>query len=301
MAGDNPLAPESLIGHTKDATYFHVPRFFDSLGISEHGHVEIPQLFNAKHGDPNAVIEPFDLQITKFMLIEVFVAFCCVAIFSWVALKISSGERPKGRLLNTFEGMLLFLRDEVARPAIGHDADKFLPFLWTMFFFVLGCNLLGMVPWAGSPTGAFAATLVLAVCTFGTVVISGTATFGVVGFWKNQVPHMDLPGYMFPLKIGIFIIEVIGLLIKHFVLAVRLLANMLAGHVVLAVLVAFIAVVAKLEYVTSYSHPLLLGVGFASVFGAVAISLLELFVAFLQAYIFTFLSALFIGMAVHEH
>jgi len=296
MAGSDPLASESLIGHTKDATYFHVPQF-----IAEDGHLEIPQLFEAAHGDPGAIIEPFDLQITKFMVIEVFVAACCVAIFAWLASRVSTGERPKGRLWNTFEAMLLFIRDQVARPAIGHDADKFLPFLWTLFFFVLGCNLMGMVPWMGSPTGAFATTLVLAVCTFATVIISGSKQFGVLGFWKNQVPHMELPGYMFLLKIGIFFIEVAGLLIKHFVLAVRLLANMLAGHVVLGVLVAFIAVVAGLEYVQSYYHPLLLGVSLASILGAVAISLLELFVAFLQAYIFVFLSALFIGMAVHEH
>ena len=295
MAGDNPLAPEELIGHTKDGISFHVPRF---LG----GHWEIPQFFPAGHGDPNAVIEPLDFQITKFMVIELFVAFGCVVLFSWVASKVASGERPKGRLWNTFEAMLLFIRDQVARPAIGHDADKYLPFLWTMFFFVLGCNLLGMVPWAGSPTGAFAVTLVLAVCTFAMVVFSGSMTFGVVGFWKNQVPHMDLPFVLaIFLKPMIFVIEVVGLLIKHFVLAVRLLANMLAGHVVLAVLVAFIAVVAALETVQSISHPLMIGVGLASILGAVAISMLELFVAFLQAYIFTFLSALFIGAAVHEH
>ena len=148
MAGDNPLSPESLIGHTKDDTSFHVPEL---LG----GHWNIPQFFDPVKGDPNAVIEKLDFQLTRFMVIELFVAVCCVVIFSWLALKVSSGKRPQGSLWNTFEGMLLFIRDQVARPAIGHDADKFLPFLWTMFFFVLGCNLLGMVPWAGSPTGDF--------------------------------------------------------------------------------------------------------------------------------------------------
>jgi len=96
-----------------------------------------------------------------------------------------------------------------------------------------------------------------------------------------------------------FVIEVVGLLIKHFVLAVRLLANMFAGHLVLGVLVAFVAKIAL--QVTSYSDPMFLGVSGASILGAVGLSLLELFVAFLQAYIFTFLSALFIGSAVHPH
>jgi F-type H+-transporting ATPase subunit a len=101
------------------------------------------------------------------------------------------------------------------------------------------------------------------------------------------------------LKPMIFAIEVAGLCIKHFVLAVRLLANMFAGHIVLAVLVAFIG--AAGAAVAAWYHPLFLGVTLASVLGATALGLLELFVAFLQAYIFTFLSALFIGMAVHPH
>ncbi len=128
--------------------------------------------------------------------------------------------------------MLLFIRDDVARPAIGkHDADKFLPFIWTIFFFVLGCNLLGMVPWAGSPTGALATTGMLAMITFITVLVAGSAALGPIGFWKAQVPHMDLPLVLAIFLIpGIFLIEVMGLLIKHFVLAVRLLANMMAGN-----------------------------------------------------------------------
>ena len=117
---------------------------------------------------------------------------------------------------------------------------------------------------------------------------------GPIGFWTGQVPHMDLPSALaIILKPMIFVIEVMGLCIKHFILAVRLLANMLAGHMVLAVIMAFIA--ASAGSLAWYA------VAPASVFGAVALSLLELFVAFLQAYIFTFLSALFIGMAVHPH
>jgi F-type H+-transporting ATPase subunit a len=115
-----------------------------------------------------------------------------------------------------------------------------------------------------------------------------------VGFWKAQVPHLDLAQPLkFILSLMIFVIEVLGLLIKHSVLAVRLLANMMAGHVVLAVFLAFIAASAT-SLVWWVVTP-------ASVLGATALSALELFVAFLQAYIITFLSALFIGMAVHPH
>ena len=193
------------------------------------------------------------------------------------------------------EVMLLFMRDQVARPCIGkHDADRFMPFLWTMFFFVLGCNLFGMIPWMGSPTGALATTGMLALITFGVVVGSGMVKLGAVGFWKAQVPSMDLPFVIAILLVPlIFVIEIAGLFIKHGVLAVRLLANMMAGHVVLAVLVGFIG--------ATYGMAAWWGVMPLSVIGATALSLLELFVAFLQAYIFTFLSALFIGMAVHPH
>jgi F-type H+-transporting ATPase subunit a len=228
------------------------------------------------------------------MFLEVVAAVIVAVVFIWIAQRMSRGIQPRGRVWNLLEVMLVFLRDQVARPAIGrHDADRFLPFLWTMFFFVLACNLLGMVPWAGSPTGAFACTLALALTTFVVVIGAGMAKLGPVGFWVGQVPHMDLPGPLAViLKPAIFVLELIGLCIRHFVLSVRLLANMFAGHLVLAVIIGFIGAV---------SGALWWGVMPVSILGAVALSLLELFVAFLQAYIFTFLSALFIGMAVHPH
>ena len=237
----------------------------------------------------------FNYKLTKFMVLEVVVAAIICFLFIRLANKISRSDVPRGRMTNLLESMLLFLRDQVARPAIGsHDADRFMPFLWTIFFFVLGMNLMGMLPWAGSPTGALAVTGTLAFITFGTVVLSGSKQLGIVGFWKGQVPHMDLPLLLaIPLIPMIFLIEVLGLFIKHFVLAVRLLANVMAGHLVLTVILAFILAAA--------SHPAWWGVMPASVFGAATLSLLELFVAFLQAYIFAFLSALFIGAAVHPH
>ena len=295
-----------LIGHVKDAEYFEVPRkLAEVAGSPLEGKLPVPQIRESVEpivrmpdlGPLNDLIEPFDLRLTKFMVLELFGAVLLVVFFVGLAMHIRKRDAnaPRGMLWNCLESMLLFIRDEVARPAIGHGSDKFLPFLWTMFFFVLTCNLLGMIPWLGSPTGALATTGALALMTFAKVVISGSAEMGVVGFWKNQVPHMDLPVFMAPLKIGIFFIEVLGLFIKHFVLAVRLLANMMAGHLVLAVIVAFIAAAWNLPTALSGT------VTVASVLGATMLSLLELFVAFLQAYIFTFLSALFIGSAVHAH
>ena len=297
----DPLDTAHLIGHVKDSTYFEMPRVLvggdGKLHIPQLRPLDAPPVFEIKTGIAglDELIEPIGLHLTKFMVLEVIGGVILCVLFISMANHLRSEGRSRGRLWNMLEVMLLFIRDEVARPAIGrHDADKFLPFLWTIFFFVLACNLLGMVPWMGSPTGAFATTGMLALITFGTVLAAGMSKMGVVGFWVGQVPHMDLPGPMAViLKPMIFAIEVLGLFIKHFVLAVRLLANMMAGHLVLAVLVAFIAV--------AWQSPAIWGVAPASILGATALSLLELFVAFLQAYIFTFLSALFIGMAVHPH
>lgn len=302
MAGGenhDPLAAETLIEHVKDADYFHVPRMIN------HGHIDIPQI--AEGVDPVPVqigfapiddlIERggFDFRLTKFMVIEVIAAVIACLIFVRLAKKIQTGGAPKGKFWNFFEAMVLFIRDQVARPAIGkHDADKFLPFVWSLFFFILLCNLLGLVPWMGSPTGALAMTGMMALITLVTVIVAGSIKLGFVGFWKNQVPHMDLPKplavFLIPM---IFLIEVLGLFIKHFVLSVRLLANMLAGHLVVAVIIAFIG--------ASAASIAWFGVMPASLFGATAIMMLELFVAFLQAYIFAFLASLFIGAAVHPH
>jgi F-type H+-transporting ATPase subunit a len=319
MATPDALDPARLFGHVQDADYFEVPRILSPQGD---GHIPLPQPFakaiTDTQGKPvldahgrvtyeavwtprtgvrllDDILQPMDLRLTKFMVLEVIVALILCVLFIALARRLRGGQRPQGRLWNLLEAMLVYLRDHVARPAIGsHDGDRFVPLVWTVFFFVLGCNLMGMVPWMGSPTGAFAVTAALASVTFITVIGSGMAKLGVWGFWKAQVPHMDLsPGLKVVLVPMIFAIEIFGLLVKHAVLAVRLLANMMGGHVVLAVLLAFIA--------ATWGSVLAWGVIPASVLGATALNLLELLVAFIQAYVFAFLTSLFIGMAVHPH
>jgi F-type H+-transporting ATPase subunit a len=181
-------------------------------------------------------------------------------------------------------------------------ADRFLPLLWTIFFFVLGCNLMGMLPWAGAPTAAFAVTAAMAAVTFVTVLVAGMLQFGVLGFFLNQIPGMDLPWYMaIIIKPMILLIELLGLCIKHGVLAVRLLANMVAGHlVILGIMGLAFGAEAALRF--SGAPGWQWGVtAIIAVVAAAAFNVLELFVAFLQAYIITFLSALFIGAAIHKH
>ncbi len=282
------LSPEHLFEHVQDATYFEVPQ---ALG----GKWYIPNfvengLLLAGNGTP--IIRG---QITKFMVLELLGALLLLIGFSWLTRRAVTGERPTGKLWNLLESFVVFIRDEVARPAIGsHDAHRFLPFLLTLFFFILVLNLFGMIPFLGSATGAISVTAAFALITFLVVVGSGMKKMGVVGFLKAQVPHMDLP---FALAIflvpGIWLIEIFGLFIKHFVLAVRLFANMFAGHLVLAAFIGLIGAVSA-----TY---LLWGVAPVVVVASIALSILELFVAFLQAYVFTFLAALFIGSAQHAH
>ena len=269
----------------------------DHYNVHLSGKVLIPQPFGTLR---NLYEADSGFCISRFMMLEAAVAIVIVAVFIWLAGRVKTGDRPKGRMWNFLEAILLFLRDEIARPAIGKkDADRFVPLLWTIFLFVLGCNLAGMVPWAGTPTSAWSVTLTLAAITFGTVIVSGSLKFGIAGFWLNQIPSMDLPlPIAIVIKPALLAIEILGLFIKHVVLSVRLLANMVAGHMVL-VSILFLAF--SHDAAHQMSGPVWGGTAVAAVVGSALLSILELFVACLQAYIFTFLSALFIGAAVHHH
>jgi F-type H+-transporting ATPase subunit a len=341
--------------HHKDKDRGHFWPFFEHLFSSE------DYLFGKKKGDPElhgAVglelptipLFGYPLKITKFMILELIAAALILLIYIPLARSIKDGALPKGRWWNFFEVLLVFIRDQVARPSIGgahphhdehhpvtqphgeaphthshaslddhggdrapthgmgedvpdyllggHPADAYVPLLWTMFLFILFCNLLGMVPTMGSPTASIWVTGGLALISFFAIHFIVIQRAGVQGFLKTLWPHIEMPpGALFKVM-GFFItlllavIEFFGLIIKAFVLAVRLFANMFAGHMVLGNLLLFIVVVGK-----SFGPGMMWsGVTIASLLGVVALSLLELFVAFLQAYIFTFLTALFIGM-----
>jgi len=234
-------------------------------------------------------------QITRFMVMEVIAAVLIVSIMVPVVRHIARTPYSRGWFMNMFEAVLLFIRDEVVRPAIGgHGADRFLPFLWTLFFFILFNNLLGMVPGGASATSNPNVTAVPALIALLVVIGSGMRELGVTGYWLAIVPALDVPRVLKPpLWILMFFIEVFGLFIRHIVLCIRLFANMFAGHVVIAVILGFI-----LMAWPSHAFWLVMPV---SVAGVIGLSLLELFVSFLQAYVFTVLSALFIGAAVHPH
>jgi F-type H+-transporting ATPase subunit a len=271
----------------------------------------VPDVFLAAD-DPLSHVLPhstFTDYISNHMLMIVLSGLLLLIFIPIAARK--KDHVPKG-FRNFLEAILQYIREEVARPVLGQHTDKFIPFLWTMFFLILTANLLGMIPlgpmaaavsgddhlmhWAGTATGNIGITAGLALCSFFLFHFSGIRAQGLFKYLKNTfVGHG--PVWLAPLFIPI---EIIGTLVKPFALAIRLFANMTGGHVVMAVLLGFAATGLSLAFDGGKFG--FLGVTLASVLGAIAISLLEIFVAFLQAYIFTFLTALFLGAAVHpEH
>ena len=258
-------------------------------------HVNDGNVFDLPFGIEVHLGNIFGLQITRFMVLELIAAVLMILIFVPLAQKLADGRPPKGRFWNMFEAIVLFIRDAVVRPGIGrHDADRFLPFILTVFFFILVCNLMGLIPGAGSPTAALSVTAPLAVITFFVGIGAGMKKYGLIRFWTGLCPPLEISfGLKIVLVPMILVLEILGLFIRYGVLAVRLLANMFGGHLGLAIIIGFIPALA--------GSLLWYGVTPMTVFGAVAISMLELFVAFLQAYVFSFLAALFIGMAVHQH
>jgi len=211
-----------------------------------------------------------------------------------------TGLVPSGRLGIFFEIICVFLREEVVRPVLGENTDRFIKFLWTLFFFILFCNLLGMIPsdaiiyflsfgyvehLGGAATADIWVTGTLAAAAFVMIHVSGVRQQGLWGYFKHFIPEVP-----WPLVPVMYVLEFMGALIKPFALAVRLFANIVAGH---AVLGAFLVLI-----IMSRSYL----IGGVTILGCAAFSLLELFVAFLQAYIFMFLTTMFIGAAVHsEH
>lgn len=215
-------------------------------------------------------------------------------VMMWIAsailltLFISAARRAKNPvptgLRGALEAMMLFVRDDIARKTIDRKyADRYVGYLLTVFFFILACNLLGLVPGFSTPTSSISVTATLALFTFVVSQAGGIRNFGVVGHYKNLVPH-GLPVLIVPV---ILVVEIISMLSRPFALAIRLFANMTAGHVVILSLISLIFVL-KSVFVAGMSIPF-----------ALFVYVLEILVCFLQAFIFTVLSSLFIGLAVH--
>lgn len=232
-----------------------------------------------------------DLSITKnvaSMLISVI--FLC-----WIMLSVAGhytknkGKAPKG-MANLIETLIIFIRDEVAKPSIGPKYAKFLPYLLTIFFFIFINNLFGLIPFfpgGANVTGNIAVTLVLAIFTFVITSINGNGSY-----WGHIFMPPGVPKALWILLVPI---EIIGMLNKPIVLMIRLFANITAGHIIILGFFSLIFIFGAMN------QTLGLGVSVLSVAFTVFMNFLELLVAFLQAYVFTLLSALYFGSAVEEH
>ncbi len=275
--------------HVKDSEHIS---FFETAGIELH----LP------------TIHVFGQEVPiKFMIL---MTVCAVAVgwgMIWLGRKMKNGDPPKGYLWNLMESLLFFVRDKIARPGVGEeDANKFTPYLATLFLFIFAMNLIGLVPFMSSPTASLAVTGALALVSFVVIHASGVMQHGTGGYLKTFIPHIHMEGgtgmqiFAAVLKVGMAVLEYLTAFIRATVLAIRLFANMLAGHTVLFMILFFIKLVADPHYQIPIAKDwMFYPVSFFSIVLVTALSLLELFIAGLQAFIFTFLTAVFIGLAKH--
>ena len=232
---------------------------------------------------PHLQLLGLDISITRHVVFLWIVAALLILTFIIASKGYKKSLIPHG-FTNFIETIIVFVKDEIVKPTIGHGYEKFLPYLLTAFFFILYSNFLGLIPFTATVTSNIAVTATLAAFTFFTTQIGGIISHGFVGYFKGLIPP-GMPVALLPL---IVLVEIFGLFTKPFALCIRLFANMTAGHVVILSLIGLIFIMK-----TIYFAPV--SIGFA-----LFIYFLELLVALIQAYIFTMLSSLFIGMAVHQ-
>jgi len=257
-----------------------------SSGESHEGHGA-----HAENGAEVAHEKPMDFSITKSVFGMLFIIVLMVIIFRSVAARYKEGanKAPTG-LQNAIEPFILFVRDEVAIPSIGKKkAASFMPFLLTVFFFIWMCNMLGLIPFLGgfNITGTLSITLVLATLVFIITSINGNAHYWGHIFWP--------PGIPFGIKLILVPIEALSIFIKPTVLMIRLTANITAGHIIILAFVGLVLLFGQNSAIAGY------GVGVGAVLFMIFMFFIELLVAFLQAYVFTLLAALYFGDATQEH
>ena len=238
-----------------------------------------------------------DVHLPTYHLFGLEIAITKHLVWMWIAsallilLVVAGAWRAKkvpGKGQSILELLVLFVRDEIAIPSMGEeDGRRWTPYLLTTFFFVLLCNSTGLVPYGASATANISVTAALALATLVLIHASGMVRFGIFGHWKNFMPS-GLPVWMLPVSLLLFVIEILGTGLKAMALCIRLFGNMIAGHMVI---LSFLGLI------------FLLGLGFAPVSVALALFnwMLELLIVPLQAFVFTQLTALFIGMSLHPH
>ena len=256
------------------------------------------------HGGPSAVImhhvtdvplaigpagAPWVVFPSKHLVFFLAAALLVIVLAQLAVRSYRGGRIPRG-LGAAVEAMVLFVRDDIAETNIGHgDGRKFTPLLCSFFFFILVAALLGLTPFSATSTGNLAVTMGLALISFAAQQYAGISKYGIVGHFHNLIPP-GLPAWLLPIMIPV---EILSMFTKPFALMIRLFANMLAGHMVVTTLILLISLMAQIHWLGGVAMaPVSIGL-------SVFILLLEVLVAFIQAYIFTLLTAIFIGMYAH--
>ncbi len=320
-------AGEMILEHISDSHEWHLYDYVNSEGVEVHGTVPLPIIlvngskvetfmssaFNhghdtvltkngnkyfmdSKHHIQSVAGDSFlDISITKNVLALLTSAVIILLLFLSIAnsyTKTRLGKAPKG-MQSVVEPFIIFIRDEVAKPSIGRNYNKYMPYLLTVFFFIWLNNLLGlipMIPFGANLSGNIAFTMTLALFTFAITTFSANKDYWIHIFNTPGVPWwLKFPVPLMP------VVEFLGVFIKPFVLTLRLFANMTAGHIIPLAFISLIFIFGSMGAAAGF------GVSIMSVFLSLFMKVLELLVCFLQAYVFTLLSAMYFGMAVEEH
>jgi F-type H+-transporting ATPase subunit a len=280
-----PNIGEVVMHHTADAW---------TLDFYPFGEIHLPRWPDVHLGSLTVNLSP--TKHVVFLVLAAFLVFLTMKLAGRALERQRAGPKaPKG-FAAAVEAMVLFVRNDIAIANIGENGARFAPLIMALFFFILYSNLLGLVPYGASATGNLAVTGALAILVFLTIEIAGFIKLGPKGYLGTIFPHV--PGLHGPgavaMSIAMAPIEVVSKLVKPFALAVRLFGNMTAGHLVILSLFGIIFLFGGLQ---GWNW----AIGFITGALVVGIMLLELIVAFLQAYVFALLSAVFIGLMQHEH
>jgi F-type H+-transporting ATPase subunit a len=298
LFAQEPAAPAAakvdiITPHITDGYHIEIPSFrypfYQEFCLGRHvGEHGCEPLWGDLHLGPLTVNLSPTKHVVAMLIVAVFLTVIMLSVARAHARHTHEQGHPRG-FAGAIEALVLYLRNEVILPNVGHHGNGFVPYLVTAFFFILCANLLGMVPFGSTATGNIAVTATLALMTMITVEVAGMRSLGAgylstIFYWNKDLS--------LPMRIPMFLVlspvELIGKFTKPFALAIRLFANMTAGHIVL---LAFLGLIFSFASVAS-AAPFIM---------AVLISMLELFVAFLQAFIFTLLSSVFIGQIREAH
>jgi len=281
-ASEKPV--DFITPHITDSRHLEIPALNSHLAAE----IELPHFAPVNIGGIAVDLSPTK-HVVFMMLAALIVAVVLITAGNASKKQHAATGRSSG-FAGAIEATALYLRNEVVLPNVGHHGEGFVPFALTLFFFILVCNLLGMLPWGATATGNVSVTAMLAIITAVVVEISGVRANGLgylntIFYWNKDLP--------FVMRIVMFFVmtpvEIVGKISKPFALTIRLFANMTAGHIVLLALIGLIF---------AFKNWLITPV---PVLMATAISMLELFVAFLQAFIFTLLASVFIGQIREAH